>query len=63
MVYRQEECLLMADRAHLGEPSKKIYGIIWEFFPTWGGGDLLNPKTFVILTIALKTPLKHLKTP
>ena len=25
------------------------------------GGGLLIPKTFVILTIALKTPLKHLK--
>ena len=32
-------------------------------FPNIGGGGLLIPKTFVILTIALKTPLKHLKTP
>ena len=23
--------------------------IIWEFFPTWGGGVFPNPKTFVNL--------------
>ena len=27
---------------------KKKYGIIWEFFPTWGG-VFPNPKTFVNL--------------
>ena len=33
----------------LREPvKKKKYGIIWEFFPYWGGEVLINPKTFVI---------------
>ena len=39
---------------------KKIYGIILEFFPTWGGG-LPNSQNFCYFTIALKKPLKHLK--
>ena len=28
----------------LGKHSKKKYGIIWEFFPTWGGGSSQFPK-------------------
>ena len=39
---------------------KKIRNYL-GIFPNIGGGGLLIPKTFVILTIALKTPLKHLK--
>ena len=39
---------------------KKNTGLFGNFSQHRGGG-LLNPKTFVILTIALKTPLKHLK--
>ena len=39
---------------------KKIRNCL-GIFPNIGGGGLLIPKTFVILTIALKTPLKHLK--
>ena len=31
-------------RTVLGTPSKKQYGIIWEFFPTWGGGSSQFPK-------------------
>ena len=34
---------------HLGTLSKKKNNIIWEFFPTWGGGVFPNPKTFVNL--------------
>ena len=39
---------------------KKIRNYL-GIFPNIGGGGLIIPKTFVILTIALKTPLKHLK--
>ena len=48
--------------ACLGKASEKKIRDYLGIFPNIGGG-LLNPKTFVILTIALKTPLKHLKTP
>ena len=35
--------------SHLGTLSNKKNDIIWEFFPTWGGGVFPNPKTFVNL--------------
>ena len=31
--------------AWLREALKKKYGIIWEFFPTWGGGVFPIPKS------------------
>ena len=43
-----------------GRPQEKNTEFFGNFSQHRGGG-LLIPKTFVILTIALKTPLKHLK--
>ena len=39
----------------LREALKKKYGIIWEFFPTRGGG-LPSSQNFCYFTIALKNP-------
>ena len=44
-----------------GRHQKKNTELFGNFSQHRGGGGLLIPKTFVILTIALKTPLKHLK--
>ena len=35
---------------------QKKYGIIWEFFPTWGGGVFPIPKTQNQKKSALKSP-------
>ena len=40
-------------RKRLWYALRKKYDILWEFFPTWGGVFPI-PKTFVILTRALK---------
>ena len=37
---------------------KKDYGMIWEFFPTWGGG-LPNSKNFCCTKNSPKISLKH----
>ena len=41
----------------LGKHSKKNYGIIWEFFPTWGEGSSQFPKP----KTKKKVPLNHPK--
>ena len=46
----------------LREPVRKKIRDFLGVFPIRGGVSP-NPKTFVILTIALKNPLKHPKTP
>ena len=35
---------------------KKKYGIIWEIFPTWGGGVFPIPKTQNPKKNAIKSP-------
>ena len=39
---------------------EKKYGIIWEFFPTQGGGSSQFPK-LLLFYHSPKKPLKHLK--
>ena len=41
------------------EAFKKKYGIIWEFFPTWGWEGLPNSQNSKRKKIALKSPQNH----
>ena len=49
-----EESNIFQQQDYLGKHSKKNYGNIWEFFPTWGGGSFQFPKP-------KKVPLNHPK--